>query len=150
MKRILLIAFLCSSGFVHAQVKAASVYNKVFGEFVKYYNSMNAERMLKLFKVDGDAWMIKAFKQERKEFGKIVGFKYVGPFQQEADIYGNAMIYFKVTFDKKANCTGGSDVSAFNNTNIHAAGIALNNENLISGFQLFTTSKSIDSLIAQY
>jgi len=149
MKKVLLLAVLCYSNFTFAQQKTDSVYERAFGEFVRYYNTIKPDSMAKLFNDNSDNWTSDNLKKQHEEWGKIVAFKYIGPFKNETDVEGNVMVYFKVSFDKKAYLKEGSS-NVFNGKNIHAAAIALNNENIIVGRRLFTSSPSVDSLIAQY
>jgi hypothetical protein len=151
MKKALLLVVLCYSNFTFAQQKTASVYQRAFSDFARYYNTIQPDSMTKLFKQVSayNYWTRDNLKKQQEEMGKIIGFKYIGPFENETDVEGNVMVYFKVTFDKKAHCKDKFS-SAFNGKNIHAAAIALNNENIIVGRRLFTSSPSVDSLIAQY
>lgn len=155
MKRIFLLTALLSSTLCFAQQKADSVYKRIFGEFVKYYNANEPDRMSKLFE-GGIRWTKESIKKDHEERGKITAFKYIGPFKNELDGRGNVMVYFKVIFDKKANIKGtdyenrSNSYGLFNGKNIHAGAIALDNKNLIVGYRLYTSSRSLDSLMAKY
>jgi hypothetical protein len=134
-----------------AQNKTKEDYENVFGQYVRFYNNIKADSLSRLF-FNSEEWTQQSLREQHASVGKIVSFKYIGPFKDETDVYGNVMAYFKVTFDKVADIkdTTFFGPSPFNGKRNHAAGIALDKNNKIAGRRLFTTSEQIDSLIAQY
>lgn len=155
-----MLAVLCYSNFTFAQQKADSVYERIFCEFVRFYNSNKPDSLDKLLngyiikelgnkkRAPDSVLMKNNLKKMHEGWGKILGFTYVGPYDNDTDTHGNVMVYFKVIFDKKANL--GDGYGKFNGRNVHAAAITLNNENIIMGYRIFTNRKNTDSLIARY
>lgn len=152
MKKMLIVILLCSSVVCFAQKKAESAYTQVFAEFVKAYNNIDADGIAKLFTPEiNPTWTKEDLKKQHKEWGKITGFKYIGPFNGKIDVHGNVNVYYKVSFDKKATFTKKfAGDTLFIGKDVHAAAIALNDKNLISGCSLWTSSKEIDSMISKY
>ena len=149
LKQVLVVALLCYSNFTFAQQKPDTVYQRVFRDFARCYNSSNPYSIATLFKHSNNSICNKDRLQNyRDKVGRIDGFTYIGPFKKQNDGNGNVLVYFKVFFDKKADLGVGFD--KFNGKHAHAVAIALNNENLIIGYNWLTTSNGVDSLLAQY
>lgn len=148
MKQVLVLALLFFSNITFAQQKPDTVYQRVFRDFARFYNSSKHDSIATLLKYCNSYCKKDELQNHLEKWGRIDGFTYIGPFEKENDGEGNVMVYFKVYFDKKADL--GDGFERFNGKRTHAAGIALNNKNLIVGCRLFTSRYSIDSLLAQY
>lgn len=148
MKQVLVVALLCFSNFTFAQQKPDTVYQRVFRDFARFYNSSKSDSIATLFKNYYNTWTEEKLKYQHEKIGRIDGFTYIGPFEKQNDGKGNVIVYFKVYFDKKADL--GVGFNKFNGKQAHAVAIALNNQNLIIGYNWLTSSNGIDSLLAQY
>ena len=157
MKNLLLVSlFFILSATTYAQTKLSfgktkADYQRVFGKFIKYYNSGQVDSIQNLFSDRwGDSkeksWNENNIKHTKDELGEIISYKYIGPFEKRIDVDSNLMPYFKLVFSKPAV----SDVKSINGKRVHAACISLDKNNKILGIAFITSSPEIDSMISKY
>ncbi len=129
--------------------KTKARYEAAFTRFIKYYNASQSDSLNLMMDTQ---WGKNEISDMHDQLGVVKSWKYIGPFKSETDTKGNLMCYFKLVFDKptKMRPIGGFDRSGVDGKKIHAASIALTNENKIFGMRFITSSPAIDSLIARY
>ena len=94
MKQVLVVALLCYSNFTFAQQKPDTVYQRVFRDFARFYNSSKPDSIASLFKNYYNTWTKEKLKYQHEKIGRIDGFTYIGPFEKQNDGKGNAIVYF--------------------------------------------------------
>lgn len=158
MKKMLLILMcIVSATSIFAQKgantkKMKAEYTHAFSRFAKYYNAIQSDSLQMLHHDGGSlgsSWTPAYIMRTQLEVGRIVSFKYIGTFNDERDVDGNPMVYFKVNFDKPAQFEPQAG-NGFNGKKAHAVAIALDRKGRIIGEAFLTRSREIDSLLAHY